>query len=87
MTSLQAGSYSISTGSSGGGDYVKLQLKDMYTYSCELISELHVRSITCRTGSHSATFCPIQVNPARLNPSQARAGCGIWLTYPVGIEG
>jgi len=29
-----------------------------------------LRSVTCRTGSHSVTCHPIKVNVPRLNPSQ-----------------
>ena len=47
------------------------------------ISEL--RSADCRTGSHSVTCHPTQVNVPRLNPSQA--GPGRYLIYLTGGMG
>jgi len=42
-----------------------LMVKKVKRYSCpeQVIAEL--RSVTCKMGSHSVTFCPTQVNTPR----------------------
>ena len=53
-----------------------------YSSSWQVISE--VRGVTCRTGSHSVTFHPTQVNSPRLTPAKQ---AGTRFTYPGGMEG